>query len=156
MCFSFSYQTIVFLQYLASKKIFSRGYDHDGLYYFSDPLPPSVSSSNLQVSVLPLSTSSVFSLATLELWYVRLRHANFQYLCWLFLSLNKACKNFTFKCVVCELSTHTRTSYIPRMHLVILISFTLMCGGLHLSQPFPNIVIMLRSLMITLVALGYI
>ena len=30
--------------------------------------------------------------------------------------LNKACKNFNFKCVVCEFSKHTRTSYIPRMH----------------------------------------
>lgn len=114
------------LQDLTSKKIFGRGYERDGLYYFGDPLPSSASSSSLHVfsplmlesSVLSPSglKSSVFSFQTLDLWHARLGHANFQYLCWLFPSFNKACQKFNFQCDVCELSKHTRTSYIPRMH----------------------------------------
>ena len=34
----------------------------------------------------------------------------------IFFSLNKACQKFNFKCVICELSKHSRFSYIPRMH----------------------------------------
>ena len=30
--------------------------------------------------------------------------------------LNKACQEINFKCVIYELSKHTRTSYIPRIH----------------------------------------
>ncbi|GFZ20884.1 hypothetical protein Acr_29g0000460 [Actinidia rufa] len=113
------------LQDLTSKKIFGRGYERDGLYYFGDPLPSSASSSSLHVfsppmlesSVLSPSglKSSVFSFQTLDLWHARLGHANFQYLCWLFPSFNKACQKFNFQCDVCELSKHTRASYIPRM-----------------------------------------
>ena len=64
------------LQDLSSKKIFGRGYKRDGLYYFGDP-PPTTSS--LQASVLPSSSSYVFSLKTLTLWHARLGHVNFQY-----------------------------------------------------------------------------
>ena len=115
-----------FLQDLNSKKIFGKGYERDGLYYFGDPLSSSALSSSLTVSSPPVLESSVlspsglkssvFSLKTLDLWHARLGHANFQYLCWLFPSFNKACQNFNFKCSICELSKHTRTSYIPRMH----------------------------------------
>ena len=113
-----------YLQDLTSKKIFGRGYERDGLYYFGDPPSSKESSSSLQASVLPISNNSVlpesnnyvFSLKTLDLWHARLGRVDFQYLCWLFPSLNKACKNFNFKCVVCELSNHVCTSYIPRMH----------------------------------------
>uniref|UniRef100_A0A2N9ED05 Integrase catalytic domain-containing protein n=1 Tax=Fagus sylvatica TaxID=28930 RepID=A0A2N9ED05_FAGSY len=42
------------LQDLSSKKIFGRGYERDGLYYFGDP-PPTTSS--LQASILPSSSS---------------------------------------------------------------------------------------------------
>uniref|UniRef100_A0A2N9FD26 Integrase catalytic domain-containing protein n=1 Tax=Fagus sylvatica TaxID=28930 RepID=A0A2N9FD26_FAGSY len=100
------------LQDLNSKKIFGRGYERDGLYYFGEPPP----TSGLQASILPHSNSNVFSLKTLTLWHARLGHVNFQYLCLLFPSLIKTCKDHKFQCVVCELSKHTRTSYIPRMH----------------------------------------
>jgi transposase InsO family protein len=100
------------LQDLNSKKIFGRGYERDGLYYFGEPPP----TSGLQASILPYSNSNVFSLKTLTLWHARLGHVNFQYLCLLFPSLIKTCKDHKFQCVVCELSKHTRTSYIPRMH----------------------------------------
>ncbi|GFY85851.1 hypothetical protein Acr_04g0005890 [Actinidia rufa] len=113
------------LQDLTSKKIFGRGYERDGLYYFGDPLPSSASSSSLHVFSPPMLESSilspsglkssVFSFQTLDLWHARLGHANFQYLCWLFPSFNKACQKFNFQCDVCELSKHTRASYIPRM-----------------------------------------
>ena len=110
--------TIIFLPYhcllqdLNSKKIFGRGYERDGLYYFGEPPP----TSGLQASILPHSNSNVFYLKTLILWHTRLGHVNFQYLCLLFPSLIKTCKDHKFQCVVCELSKHTRTSYIPRMH----------------------------------------
>uniref|UniRef100_A0A2N9F1J4 non-specific serine/threonine protein kinase n=1 Tax=Fagus sylvatica TaxID=28930 RepID=A0A2N9F1J4_FAGSY len=42
------------LQDLSSRKIFGRGYERDGLYYFGDP-PPAISS--LQASILPSSSS---------------------------------------------------------------------------------------------------
>uniref|UniRef100_A0A2N9IER4 Reverse transcriptase Ty1/copia-type domain-containing protein n=1 Tax=Fagus sylvatica TaxID=28930 RepID=A0A2N9IER4_FAGSY len=44
------------LQDLSSRKIFGRGYERDGLYYFGDP-PPAISS--LQASILPSSSSYV-------------------------------------------------------------------------------------------------
>ena len=56
-----------------------------------------------------------FSIKTLNLWHDRLGHANFQYLCWFF-PLKKACQKVNFTCGVCELSKHTRTTYIFRMH----------------------------------------
>jgi len=68
--------------------------------------------------VLPASGSYVFSLNNLELWHAQVGHVNFQYLCLLFPELIKACKFHKFKCVVCELSKHVRTSYISRMHRV--------------------------------------
>ncbi|XP_059660012.1 protein FAR1-RELATED SEQUENCE 5-like isoform X4 [Cornus florida] len=41
---------------LCSKRIFGRGYEHDGLYYFGDPpLTPPPLASSLQASVLPFS-----------------------------------------------------------------------------------------------------
>ena len=49
------------------------------------------------------------------MWHARLGHANFQFLCLLFPKLIKACKTSKFHCVVCELSKHTHSSYIPRM-----------------------------------------
>ena len=101
------------LQDLSSKKIFGRGYERDGLYYFGDPSP---ATSVLQASILPSSSSYIFSFKTLTLWHVHLGHANFQYLCLLFPSFIKACKDHKFQCEVCELSKHTRTSYIPRIH----------------------------------------
>jgi hypothetical protein len=101
------------LQDLSSKKIFGRGYERDGLYYFGD-LPPATS--GLQGSILPSSSSYVFSFKTLTLWHAHLGHVNFQYLWLLFPSFIKACKDHKFQCEVCELSKHTRTSYIPRMH----------------------------------------
>jgi hypothetical protein len=101
------------LQDLSSKKIFGRGYERDGLYYFGDP-PPAIS--DLQASILPSSSSYVFSFKTLTLWHACLGHANFQYLCLLFPSFIKASEDHKFQCEVCELSKHTRTSYIPRMH----------------------------------------
>ena len=36
-------------------------------------------------------------------------------ICVLFPTLNKACKHNKFHCVVCELSKHTCTSYVPHM-----------------------------------------
>jgi hypothetical protein len=101
------------LQDLSSKKIFGRGYEHDGLYYFGDPPP---TTSGLQASILLSSSSYVFSFKTLTLWHTRLGHVNFQYLCLLFPSFIKACKDHKFQCEVCELSKHTHTSYIPRIH----------------------------------------
>ena len=101
------------LQDLSLKKIFGKGYERDGLYFFGDP-PPATSS--LQASVLPSSSSYVFSFKTLTLWHACLGHANFQYLCLLFPSFTKACKDHKFQCEVCELSKHTHISYIPRMH----------------------------------------
>ena len=62
------------LQDLHLKRIFGRGYEHDGLYYFGEP--PS-SASSLQASVFPESLSPVFSSQTLELWHARLGHVNF-------------------------------------------------------------------------------
>ena len=47
------------LQDLSLKKIFGRGYEHDGLYYFGDPPP---TTSGLQASILPSSSSYVFLL----------------------------------------------------------------------------------------------
>uniref|UniRef100_A0A2N9I305 Integrase catalytic domain-containing protein n=1 Tax=Fagus sylvatica TaxID=28930 RepID=A0A2N9I305_FAGSY len=70
------------LQDLSSKKIFGRGYERDGLYYFGDPPP---ATSGLHASVLPSSSS----------YLVRI---------------------INFSVRFCELSKHTRTSYIPRMH----------------------------------------
>ena len=52
----------------------------------------------------------------MTLWHAHLGHANFQYLCLLFPSFIKVCKDHKFQCEVCELSKHTRTSYISRMH----------------------------------------
>ena len=75
--------------------------------------PPVLEPSVLSLSIL---NSSIFSINTLNLLHSRLGHANFQYLCWLFPPLNKACQKVKFKCVVCELSKHTRTSYIPHMN----------------------------------------
>ena len=72
--------------------------------------------SSLQASVLPSSELSSISPNKLELWHARLGHANFKYLCLLFPSLIKACRDNKFNCVICELSKHIRTSYIPRMH----------------------------------------
>ncbi|GFY96431.1 hypothetical protein Acr_11g0007370 [Actinidia rufa] len=46
---------------LTSKKIFGRGYERDGLYYFGDPLPSSASSSSLHVFSPPMLESSVLS-----------------------------------------------------------------------------------------------
>jgi hypothetical protein len=51
------------LQDLNSKKIFGRGYERNGLYYFGEPPP----TSGLQASILPHSNSNVFSLKTLTL-----------------------------------------------------------------------------------------
>ncbi|CAL5421876.1 unnamed protein product [Camellia sinensis] len=59
--------------------------------------------------------SCVFNIQTLELWHAQMGHVNFQYLCQLFPSFNKTYKDSKFHCVVCELSNHTRTSYIPHM-----------------------------------------
>uniref|UniRef100_A0A2N9EE62 Reverse transcriptase Ty1/copia-type domain-containing protein n=1 Tax=Fagus sylvatica TaxID=28930 RepID=A0A2N9EE62_FAGSY len=42
------------LQNLSSKKIFGKGYEHDGLYYFGDSPP---ATSGLQASILPSSSS---------------------------------------------------------------------------------------------------
>ena len=90
---------VIFLPYyclfqdLSSKKIFCRGYERDGLYYFGDPPP---ATSGLHASVLPSSSSYVFSLKTLTLWHARLRHVNFQYLCLLFPPFVKACKDHKF------------------------------------------------------------
>ena len=81
------------LQDLSLKKIFGKGYERDGLYFFGDP-PPTTSS--LQASVLPSSSSYVFSFKTLTLWHACLGHANFQYLCLLFPSFTKACKDHKF------------------------------------------------------------
>ena len=75
-----------------------------------------VLTSSLQASVLPNFKSCVFSSKTLHLWHARLGHVNFQYLCLLFLLLKQACHDCHFKCVVCELSKHTRSSYLPRIN----------------------------------------
>uniref|UniRef100_A0A2N9IN76 GAG-pre-integrase domain-containing protein n=1 Tax=Fagus sylvatica TaxID=28930 RepID=A0A2N9IN76_FAGSY len=61
---------------LSSKKIFGKGYERDGLYYFGDP--PTATSGH-QASVLPSPSSHVFSFKTLTLWHARLGHTNFQY-----------------------------------------------------------------------------
>ncbi|GFS38379.1 hypothetical protein Acr_00g0057130 [Actinidia rufa] len=45
-----------------SKKIFSRGYERDGLYYFGDPPSKNVLTSSLQASVLPNPQLCVFFL----------------------------------------------------------------------------------------------
>ena len=52
----------------------------------------------------------------LNLWHTRLGHVNFQYVCLLFSLLSNFYKTFKFYCEVCELSKHTHSSYIPRMH----------------------------------------
>jgi hypothetical protein len=52
----------------------------------------------------------------LTLWHAHLGHVNFQYLCLLFPPFIKACKDHKFQCEVCEVSKHTCTSYILRMH----------------------------------------
>lgn len=83
--------------------------EHDGLYYFGET--PSQASS-LQASAISESSSFNVYFHTLSLWHARLGHVNFQYLCLLFLSLIKACKANKFQCEVCELSKHTRTSYV--------------------------------------------
>ena len=103
------------LQDQHSKKIFGKGYERDGLYYFGDPPGARTSSLSLQASVMPNLESSSFSLESLNLWHARLGHASFKYLCQLFPLLNKSCQQENFKCVVCELSKHIRSSYIPRM-----------------------------------------
>ena len=103
------------LQDLNLRKIFGKGYERDGLYYFGEP-PPTKSS--FQALVLPQSSCYLFPLKTLNLWHARSGHVNFQYLCLLFPSLIKACKDHKFQCVVCELSKHTCTSYIPQMHRI--------------------------------------
>ncbi|GFY96557.1 hypothetical protein Acr_11g0008630 [Actinidia rufa] len=46
---------------LTSKKIFGKGYERDGLYYFGDPLPSSTVSSSLHVFSPPVLESSVLS-----------------------------------------------------------------------------------------------
>ncbi|GFS38754.1 hypothetical protein Acr_00g0059220 [Actinidia rufa] len=46
---------------LSSKKIFGRGYERDGLYYFGDPLPSRTLSSSLHVFSPPVLESSVLS-----------------------------------------------------------------------------------------------
>ena len=109
---SFSY-LIVALQDRISKKIFGKGYERDGLYYFGDPPCENVMTSSFQTSVLPNFKLCVFSAKTLHLWHARLRHVNSQYLCFLFPLLKQACHDCHFKCVVCELSKHTRSSYLP-------------------------------------------
>ena len=81
------------LQDLNSRKIFGKGYERDGLYYFGEP-PPTKSS--FQASVLPQSSCYLFSLKTLNLWHARLGHVNFQYLCLLFPPFVKACKDHKF------------------------------------------------------------
>ncbi|KAF8397361.1 hypothetical protein HHK36_016274 [Tetracentron sinense] len=68
---------ITLLSDLTSKKIFGRGYECNGLYYFGDPSSSKVLSSSLQASILPVFDSSVFSSQTLDFWHARLRHANF-------------------------------------------------------------------------------
>ncbi|GFY92444.1 hypothetical protein Acr_08g0008400 [Actinidia rufa] len=50
-----------FLQNLTSKKIFGKGYERDGLYYFGNPLPSSAVSSSLHVFSPPVLESSVLS-----------------------------------------------------------------------------------------------
>lgn len=64
---------------------------------------------------MPKSNNYVFSLKTLNLWHARLGHANFKYLFLLFPSFKATCKDHKFQCVVCELSKHTRSNYIPRI-----------------------------------------
>ncbi|XP_028073221.1 uncharacterized protein LOC114275392 isoform X1 [Camellia sinensis] len=100
---------------LSSKGIFGKGYERDGLHYFGDPPdePSSSSLASFQASILSAFMSCVFNIQTLELWHARMGHVNFQYLCQLFPSFNKACKDSKFHYMVCELSKHTRTSYIP-------------------------------------------
>ena len=76
-----------FLQDLTSKKIFFKGYELDGLYYFGDPSASSALSSSLQVFTPPVLEPSVlnhsilnlslFFIKTLNLWHARLGHANF-------------------------------------------------------------------------------
>ncbi|XP_059629691.1 uncharacterized protein LOC132272588 [Cornus florida] len=69
---SLNYAVIFFphycvLQDLCSKRIFGRGYEHDGLYYFRDPpLTPPPLASSLQAFVLPVSRSYDFSFQTLN------------------------------------------------------------------------------------------
>ncbi|GFZ03339.1 hypothetical protein Acr_15g0019470 [Actinidia rufa] len=46
---------------LTSKKIFGKGYERDGLYYFEDPLPSSAVSSSLHVFSPPVLESSVLN-----------------------------------------------------------------------------------------------
>ncbi|GFY93747.1 hypothetical protein Acr_09g0001930 [Actinidia rufa] len=46
---------------LTSKKIFGKGYEQDGLYYFGDPLPSSAVSSSLHVFSPPVLESSVLN-----------------------------------------------------------------------------------------------
>ncbi|XP_059627559.1 uncharacterized protein LOC132270389 [Cornus florida] len=54
---------------LCSKRIFGRGYERDGLYYFGEP--PGMS---LQASVLPTSSIYDVSFRTFSLWHARLGH----------------------------------------------------------------------------------
>jgi hypothetical protein len=62
------------LQDLNSRKIFGKGYERDGLYYFEEPPP---TKSNFQASVLPQPSCYLFSLKTLNLLHARLGHVNF-------------------------------------------------------------------------------
>ncbi|GMP39225.1 hypothetical protein CsSME_00010151 [Camellia sinensis var. sinensis] len=54
---------------LSSKRIFGKGYERDGLYYFGDPPdePSSSSLASFQVSILHVYMSCVFNIQTLEL-----------------------------------------------------------------------------------------
>ncbi|GFY95400.1 hypothetical protein Acr_10g0007850 [Actinidia rufa] len=56
-----------------SKKIFGKGYEWNGLYYFGDP-PDSLLSMSLQASVLPSLESMSFSLTSLKLIYIPRMH----------------------------------------------------------------------------------
>ncbi|KAF5196118.1 hypothetical protein FRX31_014296 [Thalictrum thalictroides] len=101
----------------STRRIFGRGFERDGLYYFGDPPPiPAPPSTVLQASTLPTLGSHDFSFRSLNLWHACLGHVNFQYLCLLFPELIKSCKFHKFHCHICALSKHTRSSYISRMH----------------------------------------
>ena len=109
--------------------------------------------SSFQASVLPNFKSCVFSSQTLHLWHARLGHVNFQYFCLLFPLLIQVCHDCHFKCVICELSNHTRSSCLPRINRA---STTFHIIHSDIWDPSPVIAmsghrIMLRLLMITLV-----
>ncbi|GFS37808.1 hypothetical protein Acr_00g0054060 [Actinidia rufa] len=59
---------------LTSKKIFGKGYERDGLYYFGDPLLSSAVSSSLHVFSPPVLESSVLNDYTRCTWVYLMRH----------------------------------------------------------------------------------